>query len=177
MIPFLKGERLYLRPLVESDADGDYPFWFNDADVCAGNSHYAYPYRYEQSRDYIAYASTPQAGLVLAICIYDSGLHIGNIALQSIHPLYHSAEFAIVIGNQDYWHGGFGTEAARLIINHGFDELNLHRVACATFSNNIAMQKLAKKLNMRLEGVRIAAAYKGGAWLDVLEYGVLRHEW
>jgi RimJ/RimL family protein N-acetyltransferase len=175
MIPFLVGERLFLRALTTDDADGDYLTWFNDEAVCAQNAHHVYPYSREEAYDYIATVNADRAQLVLAIIA--DGNHIGNIALQDIHPQYHSANFAIVIGNKDYWHKGYGKEAARLIIAHGFNSLNLHRISCATFSNNVGMQALAESLGFKVEGYRRETAYKSGGYLDVIEYGLLQAEW
>ena len=181
-LPFLWGEMndddIYLRPLVIEDAtDGVYPLWLNDAAVCEGNSHHVYPYTVEQAVEYIQYANNTKTDLILAIGVNEGGVHIGNIALQNIHPVYRTADFSILIGDQDYWHKGYGKAAARLIIDHGFMQMNLHRVACATFSNNIGMQKLALSLGMVQEGIRREAAYKNGTYLDILEYGILRKDW
>ena len=103
--------------------------------------------------------------------------HIGNIALQHIHPVNRAAQFSIVVGEKDSWGQGVGKEAGKLICDHGFQSLNLHRIACGTFENNIAMQRLAEFLGMVKEGVRRKAVYKGGKFLDVIEYGVLRDEY
>ena len=175
MITFLVGERIYLRQLVEIDADGDYPLWFNTEEICAQNAHHIYPYSRQEACEYIASVNSDRAQFVLAIITENK--HIGNIALQDIHPAYHSANFAIVIGNVDYWHKGYGKEAARLIINHGFNSLNLHRISCATFSNNVGMMALAKSLGFKEEGCRRETAYKSGAYVDVVEYGLLKGEW
>ena len=43
-------------------------------------------------------------------------------------------------------------EAGSLLIDHGFNKLNLHRIHCGTSSENYAMQKLALKLGMSKEG-------------------------
>lgn len=166
---FLQGERLYLRPLEETDADGEYPAWLNDRHVCAGNSHHVYPYPRRKAREYIRALD----GLTLAV-VTNEHEHIGNISLASIHPVSRSAEFAILLGSH---HGkGYGYEAARLIVAHGFSALNLHRIWCGTFSTNKAMRALAAKLGMREEGVRRQAVWKDGVYVDVHEFGVLREE-
>ena len=176
MTPFLVGERVYLRALVVQDADGDYPAWLNDQEVCHANSHAIYPYTRDQARAYIAAVNADQQQLVLAICDKATDQHIGNIALQNINMVYRSADFAILIGNKAYWDKGYGTEAGRLLIDHAFYNLNLERIACATFENNEGMIKLAHKLGFRTEGERRNAAHKDG-WLDVVEFGLLREEW
>ena len=177
MIPFLVGEKIYLRALDPEDAEGNYPHWFNDAEVCAGNSHHVTPYSVQDAYEYIQRVSEAVDCLTLAIVDKFSKAHIGNVSLQDINLLYRSAEFAIVIGDKKYWGKGYGYEAGKLIINHGFAEMGLHRIACGTFVTNTGMRKLAEKLGMKLEGSRRLAAYKNGKWVDVLEYGVLRHEW
>jgi [ribosomal protein S5]-alanine N-acetyltransferase len=176
-IPFLEGERVYLRGLVESDADGPYPTWFNDAEVCRGNSHHVYPYSPQDAVSYIARVAGARDSLVLAVVMREGDQHIGNIALQQIHPVYRSAELTIVIGDRQAWGKGYAGEAARLICGHGFMAMNLARIGCGTFEDNTGMQRLAERLGMRQEGRRRRAAFKQGRFVDVIEYGVLQDEW
>jgi len=175
--PFLIGKKVYLRSLVESDADGPYASWFNDAEVCLGNSHHVYPYPRKSALEYIQHTLSSKDNLILAIVTRKDEAHIGNIALQNIHPVYHAAEFSILIGEKNAWGSGIGTEAGRLICDHGFLAMNLYRIACGTFDNNTAMQRLAVSLGMKQEGVRREAAYKDGRYVDIIEYGVLRREY
>lgn len=52
---------------------------------------------------------------------------------------------------QDYWGQGLGTEAARAILQYGFEKLNLSRLISLIDSENIASQKVAEKIGMRFE--------------------------
>jgi [ribosomal protein S5]-alanine N-acetyltransferase len=173
---FLAGPRLYLRALREADADGPYPGWFNDAEVCRGNSHHVFPYTREAALAYIRHAGQTRESLILAVVLREGHRHIGNIALQDIHPVNRSAELSILIGERDVWGAGFAHEAAVLIVAHGFSALNLERIGCGTFSGNAAMQKLAQRLGMKEEGRRRRAAFKDGRYVDVVEFGLLRGE-
>lgn len=175
--PFLQGERLYLRALSEDDAAGAYVEWFNDADVCLGNSHHVFPYTREAALEYIRRVRGTRDQLTLAMVLRADERHIGNLALQNIHPVYRTAEFSIVLGDKQLWGQGYGREAGRLLCAHGFNALNLHRIYCGTFEDNVAMQKLALALGMRLEGRRREAAFKRGRYVDVLEYGMLKKEY
>ena len=177
IIPFLAGERLYLRSLVEADAEGSYVTWFNDEDVCGSNSHHVFPYTSEDALAYIRHAVRTRDDLILALVLCGGDRHIGNIALQNIHPVYRSAEFSIAIGEKTAWGKGYGKEAGRLLCDHGFAALNLHRIACGTFDDNVAMKRLALHLGMKEEGRRRQAAFKQGHYVDVIEYGVLRDEY
>ena len=145
-LAFLKGQRLYLRPLEVEDCTGPYPTWFNDEEVCRGNTHHIFPYTVEMAREYIERARASRDELILAIVLSESDLHIGNIALQQIHPIHRSAEFSIIIGEKDSWGKGYGTEAGFLLLDHAFSRMNLHRVGCGTFATNRAMRELARAL-------------------------------
>lgn len=177
MKPFLEGKIIHLRAPVTEDANGNYVNWFNDGEVCRYNSHHVYPYSKELAIKYIQDKQESKKDLVLAIATKGKRpKHIGNIALQDIDYISRSAEYAIIIGEKDYWGKGVAKEASLLILQHGFNALNLHRVYCGTSSKNIPMQKLAEYLGMKKEGCRKEALYKNGEYVDVIEYGLLRKD-
>ena len=64
-----------------------------------------------------------------------------------------------------------------MICDHGFFTMNLNRISCGTFDNNLSMKKIAHYLGMAEEGCRRKAAYKNGKFIDIIEYGVLRDEY
>jgi ribosomal-protein-alanine N-acetyltransferase len=174
--PFLKGQKVYLRALQESDADGNYLGWFNDAEVCAENSHHRFPMTRESLLHYVRAIDSSPDDFVMAIVATEADVHIGNIALQSIDRLNRSAEYAIVLGEKDYWRGGYGREASDLLIRHGFDQLNLQRIYLGTPENNAGMRRLAESLGMREEGRQRRAFFKNGAYEDIILYGLLSEE-
>ena len=175
-LSFLKSEKVILRPLTETDTNGNYPNWFNDADVCKGNSHHVYPYTKEQALNYIRSLSSNKNMLVLAIIEKSSNSHIGNVSLQDINFINRCAELAIIIGEKSFWGKGIGREAVQLLMEHGFNSLNLNRIWSGTLETNIGFQKLALSMGMKHEGTRRKAIFKNGAYLDVFEYGILRDE-
>jgi len=176
-VPFLEAKDIYLRPLQPEDADGPYLGWFNDPKVCEGNAHHKYPYTRQAALTYIEAAQNFTKALILAIIEKIDHKHIGNIALQKIDQVTRSAEFAIVIGDRGFWGKGYSKQAGRILLDHAFCSLNLNRVYCGTYENNLAMQKLAGYLGMREEGRRRKAAYKHNHYLDIIEYGVLKSEY
>jgi len=46
---------------------------------------------------------------------------------------------------QEFWGQGLGTEAAKAILEYGFENLNLTRLICLIDEENIASQKVAEK--------------------------------
>jgi [ribosomal protein S5]-alanine N-acetyltransferase len=169
----LEGSLLYLRFLKIEDANGNYPNWLNDDEVCLYNSHGDILYTKDMAIEYIKSVTNNSTCKVFAICDKQSDKHIGNISLQSISKKNQSAEFAILMGEKMFWGKGFAKEAGLLLIKHGFEDLNLHRIFCGTSSKNIPMQKLAKKLNFIQEGISKDALLKNGHFVDLLHYGLI----
>jgi ribosomal-protein-alanine N-acetyltransferase len=170
---FLSGETIVLRILNEKDIEGNYTRWFNDPEITLYNSHGRFPMTIDKLRDFVNSACASNNALVLAICDKKNGTHIGNISLQAISWVDRSAEIAFLLGEKEYWGKGLMYEAGKLIIKHGFEALNLHRIHCGTSSDNVGMQKLAEKLGMQKEGVRKHALFKNGKFCDVVEYGII----
>lgn len=173
---FLKGDRIYLRQLEESDVNENYYIWLNNKEICKGNSHARFPMSKESISQYVKELNDAREKLVLAVIEIKTDKQIGNISIQSIDYINRTGEFAILLGEKSAWGKGYGEEIGKLIIAHVFNNLDLRRIYCGTFSTNIGMQKLAIKLNFRQEGLRRKAIYKEGQYLDILEYGLLREE-
>jgi len=174
--PFLEGKRLYLRGLSLEDAEGAYPEWLNDEEVCRGNGHHLFPYGREQAREFIRGTWNDRSAVTLAMVLREGHRHIGNVALQGIHQIHRTAEFAILLGDRESWGQGYGREAGLLLCRHGFRALQLHRVGCGTFADNEGMRGLARALGMKEEGRRRQAVWKDGRYVDVVEFGVLAEE-
>ncbi len=170
---FLQGERIILRPLLESDIQGNYQFWLNDMEVIKYNSHGRFPMTESKLLNYVKTVQTNNTSLVLAIEDIETSTHLGNISLQAINWIDRNAEVAFLLGEKSFWGKGIMLEAGLLMINHAFRGLNLHRVHCGTSSANKGMQKLAKKLGMKEEGIRKEAFFKGGVYHDIIEYGIV----
>jgi len=170
---FLKGDTIYLRSLLESDVEGNYIKWLNDQEVVQFNSHGRFPFTKEKLLEYVRSVKHSNEILVFAIIDLKTDNHIGNISLQSINWIDRNAEIAFILGEKDFWSKGIMYEAGTILLTHAFTVLNLHRVYCGTSSENIGMQKLAIKLNMKLEGIRKESIYKNGSYFDIIEYGIL----
>jgi len=173
MKPFLQGNDIYLRALCKEDETQEYTDWLNNSQTCLYNSHHRFANTLSKTKEYIEYASSSRDNLILAICENKTGKHIGNVALQNINLIDSQAEFAILVGESSNHAKGVGTQAGKLIINHGFSAINLHRIYCGTSSQNIPMQKLAKKLNFIQEGINKDALFKNGNYVDIISYGLI----
>ncbi len=164
----------FVRALTEADIEGNYPTWFEDQTVCQYNSHGKF---FKTKRDFESYVAQlgQENQVVWAICHMEDG-HVGNISLQEISFINRTAEFAILLGDSRHWRKGLGALAGKVLLAHGFNKLNLERIYCGTAATNEGMIQLAKTLGMTHEGTRRSHLFLEGERVDLLEYGVLRHE-
>jgi RimJ/RimL family protein N-acetyltransferase len=72
---------------------------------------------------------------------------------------------------------GYATEAARALMDYGFNSLGLHRIHADTNSDNPASWRVMERLGMRREAVLRDSVYENGQWLDRYIYGMLVDEW
>jgi len=167
-------ESYYLRPLSADDMGGPYTSWFIDQNICRFSSHGKFT---KSTSDFVEYinSSNSEKLIVLAICHNEDG-HVGNISLQNISLINRNAEFAIIIGDSKHHGKGVAFKASQILLTHGFNKLNLHRVYCGTAEGNIGMVQLAKKLGMKQEGCQRKHLFLEGEWIDKVEFGILKHE-
>ena len=53
--------------------------------------------------------------------------------------------------DKEFWHQGLATEAANGILLYGFEKLHLTRLICLMHPENVASQKVAERIGMKLE--------------------------
>lgn len=88
-----------------------------------------------------------------------------------------SGEFAIVIGNKNYWGKGYGLKALNVLFRYAFNNLGLNRISCKVYAFNNRMINLLHKLKMHVDGVLREAEYVHGRFTDVYVFSILRKEY
>lgn len=92
----------------------------------------------------------PELGL-WATVHKESGKFIGRCGLL---PWEIDGKLEIEIAyllDKNFWHQGLATEAARDIMSYAFEKLRLTRLICLIDPENIASQKVAERIGMKLE--------------------------
>lgn len=77
----------------------------------------------------------------------------------------------------DYWGLGYVPEAARTLIDLGFQELGLHKIEMTCFGYNVQSQRVTEKLGFTLEARIRDRKDAQENRCDSLIYGLLRSEW
>ena len=101
---------------------------------------------------------------------------VGFVVLFNFKWGNQSAEMAIGIGDPSYRGKGYGQDALKLILNYGFNELNLHRISLTVMDYNTPAIKAYERVGFVLEGTHRQAVQRQGKRYDLLLYGILRDE-
>ena len=175
-------DKFILTPFLDVDLKkSDYRKWFHDQEVTKHNSHGLFPYTKKEesvwrnkieNNEIIVWAIMAKIMPIAPISIK----HIGNISLQSINWINRSAEFAIVIGEKAFWCGGYGTNSLKILIDHGFEKLNLNRIWSGTAETNERMIKVFMNLGMTHEGIFREAVFLNGEYVNVQCWSILKGE-
>jgi len=170
---FINGENIFLRKLSMEDATDNYLKWLNDPDVLRYRTRKAYSSNMEDVRDFIRNAQTSK-DLFLAICLKNTGKHIGGISLTSIDLIHRTAALNIMIGEKSEWGKKYGKEAISTLTKHAFMNMNLHKLWVQ--SANPAFNAIMKKLDWVHEGTKRKMFLLDGEHIDVECHGILKSE-
>lgn len=152
-LPQIETERLFLREISENDVYDmfEYASLPYVGPVAGWEPHTSYLY----TRDVIkTYRKKPFYGQlsVFAVCLKSSKKMIGTCELHSYFKDF-KAELGYTI-NPKYWGKGYAVEASKAMIYWGFEDLNLKRIECCSFTNNTQSQRVSEKLGLTYEGIR-----------------------
>jgi RimJ/RimL family protein N-acetyltransferase len=173
--PYLIGTQVYLRPLEKADAPFT-AFFFNDPEVRRNVRRY-HPQNEQMQEEYIQNKSQDEHVLVLGIVVRATDRLIGITSLHEIDFRNRRSCFGLVIGVQEEWGKGHGTEATGLMVGHAFETLNLNRVWLNVFENNPAGIRIYEKIGFRREGILRQDAFHSGRYWDTYIMAILREEW
>jgi RimJ/RimL family protein N-acetyltransferase len=178
MIPvFLEGRNIVLAPL-SSDSDlSDYASWLNDQETTRYMESGNFPLSVDALKDYIDSLKNSSDAMLLGIFTKKSQKHIGNITLRQFDRRNSHAEIGVIIGDRESRGKGYATEAIRLLADHAFYQLNLHKVSSGMAKGNEGSKKAFEKAGFKVEGVLREHFYLDGTYLDCYRMGLLKSEY
>jgi len=171
----LIGDKVYLRPLAETDLERTHK-WVNSPEIVDAMSLRG-PISREQQQKWFEALARDQSKVVFAICWKASDEHIGNVSLRDIDKVNRNAMFSIFIAHENYRGRGAGSEATRLILDYAFHSLKLHKVYLRAISTNQAAIGMYRKLGFVEEGCLREHEYHRRKYVDNILLGILAHEW
>ena len=100
----------------------------------------------------------------------EAGRHIGNVMYYNIDAVHQETELGITIGEPDYWSKGYGTEAARLLVERLIQVLGFNRVYLKTLEWNHRARRSFAKAGF----TECGRSYRSGNSFILME---IRREW
>jgi RimJ/RimL family protein N-acetyltransferase len=170
----LKGHTIYLTPTVIEDLDNSLWYhWYNDPEVTRLNSHGVYPVTPERERTIVQGNLNRGDMILFTVRSVAESKIIGNVALQGIDLLHRKAEIALTIGDPEFIGRTAGIEAAGLIIQHGFERLNLHRIYGGAHAGLKNWLTMLQTFGFEIEGVQKESFFRNGTAHDIICVAVL----
>jgi RimJ/RimL family protein N-acetyltransferase len=129
----------------------------------------------EQTRQFIAGSMTDDAR-TYAVELQAGDRLIGHVGF---HPWFAPRIYEIGWVFHPHYHGqGYATEAARALLQFGFESLSVHRVIATCQPENPASWRVMEKLGMQREGHLRKCIYRDDTtWWDEYFYALLEEEW
>jgi RimJ/RimL family protein N-acetyltransferase len=165
---FLRGESVTLNTIEEADLEFIQRVT-NDPDVwlTLGNAR---PYNDYAEQEWYEEISTDDDDVVLLICA--DGDPAGFMGLHDVDNKFGTAELGHWVA-PEHQGQGYATDAARTIVEYGFDHLRLHKINAHVYDFNEPSWRMLESVGFQREGTLREGAFVDGAYVDVLRYGVL----
>jgi RimJ/RimL family protein N-acetyltransferase len=170
----LQTSRLTLRPFQLSDAP-DVQRLAGDIEISRVTLNIPHPYEDGMAESWIAKQQATPHTLNFAITERETGILCGCVGL-SIDEANARAELGYWIG-VPFWNRGYCTEAARALVDHAFEGLNLERIEARHLNINPASGSVIKKIGLKLKGVSHQSVRKGDELHGLTHYALSRAEW
>jgi RimJ/RimL family protein N-acetyltransferase len=151
--------------------------WYGDPEVARLTRYQDGPMRPDEIERFFHARVVGVGSLAMAIHLRATDRLIGTCAFSQLDGDNGSAMFHITIGERDAWGHGYGTEATRLMLDHAFGTLRLHRVSLSVFAFNERAIRSYEKVGFVHEGRSREAIRRDGRWWDELHMSMLRDDW
>ncbi|WP_371660097.1 GNAT family N-acetyltransferase [Streptomyces sp. NBC_00280] len=173
--PVLTGGKAVLRPFTEADAEVIAEI-VEDPEVIRFTFEPDTVITMEQLRSWYGSRSAQTDRLDLAVTDRATGELVGEVVLYEWNPAARSCTFRTLLGPSGRGRG-LGTEATRLIVAYGFEQLGLHRIELQAYAHNHRALRVYEKVGFVVEGVRREVQLRDGEWADEVLMAILDHEW
>ncbi|RXJ04245.1 N-acetyltransferase [Anaerobacillus alkaliphilus] len=172
---YLESERIYLRPFKKEDFQTIHDALLNpEFRKLTGTQTYLSMEKIEN-----AYESfkNDRSRLDFVIALKETDEAIGDLALNELDHLNNNGNVRIALYKEEHYGKGLGPEALNLVLEYGFEVLNLYRIGLNVYEYNARAIKSYEKLGFVKEGVLRSELLFNGTYYDNYMMSVLRHEY
>lgn len=102
---------------------------------------------------------------------------LGECGFHTWNKTHRRAELFYVMYADSDKRKGYMSEALPIVLQYGFEEMDLHRIQAMIDDNNTPSKRLLEKNNFVLEGIAREDYNVNGKNEDSVCYSLLKHEW
>ena len=172
----LTGSRIVLRRHVPENVAW-FRKWYADMEIARLARYQEAPMRADEIERFFAARVVGPDAMAMAIHERAGERLVGTCAFSQLDGENGSALYHITIGEKDAWGQGYGTEATRLMLDHAFGTLGLHRIALFVFEFNERAIRTYKRCGFVVEGRSRESIFRDGRWWDEIAMSVLESDW
>ena len=169
----LMGDRIYLSPRNNEDIE-KFTEWLNDFETTDYIGRSAYIMTLEGEKQYLEENLNKNYNFFI-ITLNEDKL-IGTVGIENIDHLNKRGTLGIFIGDVEEREKGYGTEAINLILDYGFNYLNLNNIKLDVVEFNERAIACYKKCGFKECGRRRKSEFIDGKYYDRISMDILKEE-
>ena len=171
----MESEHLYLSPMVVEDAPL-YCKWLNDAKVTDGIGKTKDITTLENEIEYLQNV-TKSGEYNFSIVKKENDELIGSCSIMKYNHVDQTAEVGLLIGEEKERGKGYGAEVLRMLLDYGFNVLNLHSIWLGVYAFNEQAIACYKKVGFKEAGRLRQAKFYNGKRYDDITMDILKEEY
>jgi diamine N-acetyltransferase len=172
---FLAGKRVYLRP-VERDDLALIRKWANDPEVRCLTGETT-PMTQKGAEEWFDKLSDDASRVWFVIVTTEHNRVIGEAGLLRMFYAWRTTDLSIILGEQDTWSHGYGTEAINLLMDYAFGYLNFHRISIGVVGFNEHALRFYEKVGFKREGIQRDGYFYNHRYSDFVMMSILEEEY
>ena len=173
----LVGDRIFLSPVGTSNEEIEkFTEWMNDFQVTDYIGRSGNITTIIGERDWLENSSKNTESRIFDIIELKDNKLIGVISLENFNWIERSAILGVFIGDRNFRNNGYGPEAINLLLEYGFEYLNLHSIRLELLSINERAHKCYLKCGFKDTGCNREQVFLNGKYYDKLHMDILENE-
>lgn len=175
--PILIGERVYIRPLEESDAAPLAEIYAAETETFMDRGRI--PIGATSLKKWIVdiHKTQPPSDIDFAVCLKENDRFIGFNGVTGIDWINRTGETESDFGPAEIRSQGYGTDAKHLLLEYCFDVIHLHVVKSMVWEPNTRSAAAVMKQGYKLAGRLQYDDLKNGVFRHTQIFDLKREEW
>jgi diamine N-acetyltransferase len=175
MSHFLESTRILLRPIQREDLKYLAELMSDrEIGILTGE---VYPSTEKGMEEFYERCQKTEDRIWFVIVDKETGKVIGETGFLRMFMPWRTTDFSLVIWDKEYWSKGYGKEIAALMLEYGFNSLNIHRMAIGVVGFNQNALKLWKSIGFVEEGRQKDGYFVNGEYSDFVMLYLLEDDY